>query len=290
MRRHGLEEIVYPVDENLQPIDKDFIQLLRDVQPQVVVLFHPVGISNTLLDRPQAWLHHLPITCLLIEDCAHRVVESRDIHFLTDRHFLIDSWRKVMPLQGACLYSQSEIPHIPLQNIIYFSRILLWWSVMQVFLNLAHFAPSIFVAKKANWLADKAMERGYEIIGDSYRATPVPRQMVRKRLCLNSVVIAQTKIAQANLYAARLRSLPSDLRIVNFLPRDRRNLRGFPIRITGQAIGQVERLIKDGDLPVCFGLDDSPWSKTQKVIYLPMGLHVMNNDIHSICSTLRSLT
>jgi len=135
MRAHGLGCLTYQVDKYLQPDLADFQTKLKQHQPAIVIIFHAVGISNLLLQNTN-WLKLLPKASLLIEDCVHRLVDPAHIKFLTKNHYIIDSLRKVAPIQGSRVFAGHHISTpTRIDNFVtlgYRSQVLLWWLLMQL--------------------------------------------------------------------------------------------------------------------------------------------------------------
>lgn len=168
---HGLKCLTYQVDQYLRVDQDDFLAKLKKTQPTIVIVFHAVGISNSLMQNTD-WLQFLPAESLLIEDCVHRLLDQSKIKILDQRHYLIDSLRKVAPLQGSRVFSQEKIkpPTLAdqLATLIYRSRVLFWWLIMQLALLWNYYSKN----PKGNQLATQAMEKGYDIIGDHKRPSP----------------------------------------------------------------------------------------------------------------------
>lgn len=108
MRAHGYTVQYYPVSKKLQTAEIDIAQAIRRWQPSTVIVFHALGIQNSLLCNGSiSWLGALSQECILIEDCVHRVIDPSRIHFVRRNHFMLDSLRKVVPIQGSFLYGNS---------------------------------------------------------------------------------------------------------------------------------------------------------------------------------------
>jgi len=50
------------------------------------------------------WLKNVKPETILIEDSVHQLVNPEEIKFIKKNHFIIDSLRKVIPLQGSNLF------------------------------------------------------------------------------------------------------------------------------------------------------------------------------------------
>lgn len=291
MQAHGLRHVVYEVDAQLQPDQADFEKKLLEHSPTIVVIFHAVGITNPLIQNT-TWLKYLPKEAILIEDCVHRIIDDADIRFITKNHYLMDSLRKVAPIQGSRVFSQHHIPQPSLRDALstfwYRNKILSWWIIMQLSLILAYVSKSSRVQKHGNMLAEYAMKAGYDIIGDHPNPSPAPRIMQFLAQKLNLEFIHKIKEQQVELYSDLLSAtLESALLFkIPFADTDAKELRGFPVGIRlPQSDAFLAHLRSNGVL-VRFELNDSPWAAKQKIVYLPMGPHMSTEDIERICGVV----
>ncbi len=279
MEEHGLQCIFYPVDLQLQTSSTIFSDRLRTHKPKVVVILHVAGITNQLLSQSNIWLKYLPTNALLIEDCVHRLVDPQQISLLTPRHFVIDSLRKVAPLYGSNLYGDAST----LRNLkqsgwwltpSYQLQVLWWWWLFQISLHLGWNSP-----------AHRLMQKGYDLIGDSNRAAPGPWVFNFLSQYLDIVRVEKVKERQVTLYQELLKPCwtNSNLYQIHFDQADAGKLRGFPIGIVNKNLKQFLQKLQESQLAWKYELDDCPWSKRQKIIYLPLGPHLQLNEVDTIC-------
>lgn len=292
MNSHGLQHIHYNVDKYLQPNESDFINKLQKNNPAVVVIFHSIGITNPLLKNSKEWLEFLPKKTILIEDCVHKVVDPQAIKFATKNHYVIDSLRKVVPVQGSWVYSVHPIPKIPMKtNLLtawYRLQVFFWWVLMELFLNIAYYTKSKVIQKYGNICAEFAMKKGYDVIGDQQLPACGIPGMAWMSNRLNIVKIYDLKRKQAQLYKNILQKTKKS-KYFFYIPisePDFSQLRGFPLGLELQYAEFFLRFVRENGLLLRFELNDSPWSKKQKIVYLPMGLHVRSDDIQWVCEVL----
>lgn len=296
MKNHGLKPITYAINKQLQPSVSDFIQKIKTYNPSIVVIFHAVGITNPLMTQTKKWLPHLDSNCILIEDCVHRVIDQNKLKFYTKQHYCIDSLRKVVPIQGSWLYSSQPIEklkHTTAATKIYSLLVLFWWIVMQFFLIVAYYMPTLRTKKIANILAEFAMKAGYDVIGDNQDPSAGNWMMAQLSEHLNRTLIYAEKIKQAELYAQLLTPLfasnntKSKLFFKIPIPAtDYSQLRGFPVGVELQTADKFLTYAREHNLITRFELDDCDWSKKQKIIYLPMGIHVTAKNIDATVQVL----
>jgi hypothetical protein len=292
MKAHDLTVSYYPVDSLMRTRSPELAASIKQVKPDILIVFHPVGIHNQLMNDRADWFVHLDKNCLLIEDCVHKLVSMREIDFLSDRHFLIDSLRKVVPIQGSNLYSSVVLPKVSMFASIltlpYRLTVTAWWGLMQINLIKAYLSKNSSAASAYNLLAEQAMIKGYEVIGDNH--LPSPGMSVMRYLATHIATdgIENIKQKQATLYLTRLENLLQ--RPTAWLPRvkasDYKNLRGFPLIMDVTVADQVLEHLRSNGILVRFELNDSAWSLKQKIVYLPMGIHVSSRDIQRIVAVL----
>jgi hypothetical protein len=170
MKQHGLRVEYYQIDKNLQPRKETLLRDIRQKNPKIIVLFHPVGITNTCLSRKV--IEQIPQETIIIEDAVHRIIIPADIEIHRDNYFCMTSLRKVVPLQGSFMYGKSstirKLHGANKNTYIYSYSILLLWYLMQSAALLQNFFQSIlFLSNLFGNCAEWCMKIGYEIIGDN---------------------------------------------------------------------------------------------------------------------------
>ncbi len=294
MQAHGLTYKTYAVDRYLQPSESDFILKLKKYKPAVTIIFHAVGITNQLLKNSKNWLEFLPKNTILIEDCVHRVIDQENIRFITESHYIIDSLRKVVPLQGSWVYSTKPIPKVSTKTSFltawYKFKVFFLWLVMQLFLSIVYYTQNSTIQKYGNRAAEYMMKFGYDVIGDH----KLPASGILGMAWLSSKIdiekIYKKKIEQVDLYKKLLGLLFNSKYFfeIPFLEPDYSQLRGFPLGVNLETAEQFLEYVRSQNLLLRFELNDSVWSEKQKIIYLPMGLHVTKEDIEWVCKVIAS--
>lgn len=279
MEDHGLRCIFYPVDSQLQTESKLFIKYLIKYQPNVVIIFHAVGLTNQLFSHSKPWLKYLPTNTVLIEDCVHRLVDPQQIKLLTPNHFIIDSLRKVSPIYGSNLYGDATTLSDFKQSLLWLTmsyqlQVFWWWWLFQCCLHAGW-----------NTLAQKFMQKGYDLIGDSKRAAPGPWFFIFLSQYLNLAKIEEVKKQQVAHYHTILSECWNNPLVypIKFDQSDAGKLRGFPIGISLENANRLIVQLQQRQLAWKYELDDCPWSKRQKIIYLPLGPHLRLKEIDTIC-------
>lgn len=285
MRDHNLVIATYPVDKFLHTDTKLFIAKLKETKPNIVIVFHPVGIQNQLMNDSAKWVKYLGDDTILIEDCVHKIVNPTGISFVSDRHFLIDSLRKVVPLQGSHIYSRVELPRIPrwqsLFTMPYRLSVTVYWLIMQINLVLAYYSKSEVLGNKYNLKAERAMITGYEVIGSRKMASPGMWIMERLSRRIDASKIKACKKWQARMYLEGVRELVKSglFWLSEMSESDYSSLRGFPLIMDLKVAETCLKYLRDSGVLVRFELNESVWSTKQKIIYLPMGIHLSKQEI-----------
>jgi len=292
MKAHGLLPIFYPMDQYFHTDPEIFETYVRRYRPSIVVIFHAVGMTNNLLTNTETWIKSLPLSSLLIEDCVHRIVDPTKIEFLTDRHFTIDSLRKVIPLPGSNLYCSKPLPTKPASKSsisIYRYQVLGWWIIFQLLLFLGGITTISRLKTYFFAIAEQAMVKGYCLIGTKKGSGKGWWLFEKLAQHLNFTKIHQIKQQQALTYTEKLHMLSHSK--LSFLfpidPKDYQELRGFPVGLFLVNSSKILENLRNSGLFVRFELNDCLWSKKYKVIYLPMGLHISLKDIETICAIFK---
>jgi hypothetical protein len=294
MQQHGLTVSYYPVDSLMRTRSDELASTIKKIKPDILIIFHPVGIHNQLINDSTDWFNHLDTDYLLIEDCVHMLVNTQKIGFLSEHHFLIDSLRKVVPIQGSNVHSSVLLPKVNMLTSIltlpYRLTVMTWWALMQINLIKAYLSKSSSAEMKYNLRAEQAMIKGYEVIGDNQLASPGMSLM--RYLASHIAVdrIENIKQKQAELYLRGLANLLKQVHV--WLPQmkaaDYKNLRGFPVIMDIAIADQILLHLRSNGILVRFELNDSKWSQKQKIIYLPMGIYVSTVDIERIVSAVNN--
>lgn len=287
MRDHGLHVITY-TDSSTDPVKPS------DARPKstaytfpatdIIVIFHPVGIHNTLMEHievldPSVWV---------IEDCVHQIIDPSKVKIMRKRHLMIDSWRKVIPLQGSMLIGHDDdLPMSPpvTRPWLYELQVITLWLLMQI-VALGGWGRG----------AQRVMKWGYDIIGDSPAPGCLPRIFSWIRSHVDYGKIQKLKSTQMQSYHHALDPLiERDPHLFTFAhtPADWPHMRAFPLGLYLGEVAEPDSLsfhegvsrpsgrgcsaddilarLRASGLLVRFELNDCVWSERQKVVYLPLG-------------------
>ncbi len=298
---HGLRCEYYPMDANFQTSEDELTRAIQTHRPTIVVIFHSVGIHNTLMTANNGWMSKLTDHQFVIEDSVHSIIDPREIIIKRDRHFVIDSWRKVMPLQGATIYGRksevSKFSHTRKSLSMYSFRIIWLWVTMQWWLVLSSLRFPDYVSRAMKFKsttakrAEKDMIDAYELMGDSATACATLWPFVFLRKHINTSYIKDIRRRQVIQYENLLELLWTDKRFIRIqiAADDFGELRGYPICMTLASADYLIGKLREHGILIRSELEGSPWTKNKKVIYLPLGPHLSSRDISHIGGIVLSL-
>lgn len=273
IKLHGYRVATYKILKNLDADQFDFEKKIKRFNPAVVVVFHPAGINSNLFDNT-AWLKKVTGKSILIEDAVHKIINPSKIKIIKKNHYIIDSLRKVVPVQGSNLYGRtSDIDFsapIFLQSFFYKTKVNFLWFLMEIAWSLKLFS-----------LGEKLMIAGYDLIGDSRKSASgsILADFFAKRV--DGEKLFKIKKHQAKTYQAKLREvLPYELKISDV---NRGELRGYPVILPIKTATKLVKVLRNESLLVRFELEGSKWTKKQKIIYLPLGPQLTKECQNQVC-------
>jgi hypothetical protein len=295
---HGLRCEHYPMDANFQTSEDELIQAIQKYHPAIIIIFHAVGIRNNLMTTNCNWIKKISDHQFVIEDSVHSIIDPREIIIKRDRHFVIDSWRKVIPLQGATIYGKkieiSKFLHTHKSFSMYSLRIIWLWMRMQWWLVLSSLEFPNYALRLVNLKtttakkAEKDMLDAYDLIGDSATSCATLWPFIFLRKHINTSYIKDIKRRQVIQYENLLEPLWTDKRFIRIQIQndDFGELRGYPVALALSDAKQMIHALRESGVLVRSELEDSPWTQLRKVIYLPLGPYLGSKDIQEVCKEL----
>ena len=269
IRNHGYKIKYYPVTKKLTTNSKQLLIIIKKVKPSVLIIFHSVGIKNKLLDISD-WLKKIDKNLILIEDCVHRVIDPNRLKFLKRNHFIIDSLRKVVPLQGSVVYAQKNDINFfeppMLQSFIYATSVTLLWLVMNIFWSLTQIFNQVKLSICLSNCSNYFMKVGYNLIGDSKKPARgfFLFNFLQQYLDIRKIKLVKRK--QVEFYEKKLKFLPrSFFQKVYYDNNDKGELIAYPLILPIKIAHKIKRKIEGEGLLLDFELNDSKWSKNKKL-------------------------
>lgn len=273
IKQHGYNVATYKIKKDLRTDKCDFVNRINKYEPAVVVIFHPVGITSNLFENKN-WLAKVTGESILIEDSVHRVLDPSKIKIIKKNHFVIDSLRKVVPIQGSDVYGRVEdidfsSPKFS-QSFIYKTKVNILWFLMELAWTFKLFSP-----------AEKFMIAGYDLIGNSEKAASGTFLSDFFATRINAQRLFKLKKTQIDVYEKKLaKVLPIKIEFQN---SDKSQLRGYPVILPKNAALKLIKVLRANGILVRFELEGSGWTKNKKIVYLPIGPQVTKNYQYRIC-------
>lgn len=282
MKNHGYRVKNYAVDLNLQPNKASLLSALKKYKPKVVILHHPLGITNHLI-KDQKFLKKITNNHITIEDSVHNIIDNCKIKITSPNHYIIDSLRKTVPLQGSSLYGKESSLNFKsplyLQSWMYRLGVTTLWCVMNLFWGLTMLTHRRLPAQ----LAQRIMQWGYDLIGNSTLPTsgsPVFSKL-QKHLDINR--IENIKSSQIITYQKHLTKLNIPLiSRIKYSIADIPKLMGYPLRIHKSIAQELLLNLKQRGLILRYELAVNNWDSDYHVLCLPIGPYLNNADIKRI--------
>lgn len=275
IKSHGYSVAFYPMDKNLQTNESDFIISIHRNKPKVIVLFHPVGMTNNLLSTFSMWKDFISDETIIIEDCVHRIIDPSTITPLTSRHVLIDSLRKVVPLQGSNMYGSS--------TFLTFTQTSLARTTFYHFsVHILFVIYQLLLLLKLNMYAEQIMVKTYDIIGDSRLASRGSTLFNKLAQHINFDKVKKIKKQQVALYAKYLYS-----HAVPFSKHDAGELRGYPLLIPYEKKYKLISQLRGSGFITRLELEGCPWTTRYGILYLPLGPHMSNTQQTAIIELIK---
>jgi hypothetical protein len=289
IRLHGHEYIYYQLDKNFQISPESFRRYLWLFRPDVVIIFHACGISSGLM-ADTSWLSDLPPHALIIEDGVHRLIDPSRIKLLNDRHFLIDSLRKVSPFPGSRVFASPRGLLFPPPDRLISAYAVSSFLLYLLFRKTLKIGFILNSSKIVFWAHEKILRAHDEIIGDSYIPHPGLSVFLPLINRINYQKVTNQKQKQVRLYEKylhplfskkafyRIRIPESDFGLLHVYPL------GFTIPPSKSLINNLHSL----GIPVWFKFTDTPWSVRRSVLFLPLGFHLDEKQIQQVTGAILS--
>jgi hypothetical protein len=287
IKSHGWNVEYYCLDNSFQISSTSFGGYCIKYNPSVVIIFHAVGITSTLsVDR--SWTNTLQKDAIIIEDNVHRLIDPEKISIPHNNWYILDSVRKVSPLAGSFLYGTIPGMTFPQTtsrfNIFYVCSSFLLFILFRLTLLFGHIISSfslIYFAHK------KILLHHDTIIGDSvipFRGLPIISYI---HSFFNFEKVSKRKTTQVKLYETLLWQQTIKIFYRIQIPmKDYPMLHAYPIGVYGKISNSLYAVFKSRGMMIWGKFPDAPWSQNRTVLFLPLGFHINDTDIHNICNTI----
>ena len=293
--RQGFRYKLWKMDRHFQTNVDSFINLIKRYEPQVVVIFHPAGITSNLMNDTQ-WINHLPKDSYIIEDAVHRLINPSNIKFTHKRHVIMDSLRKDSPLPGSFIYGSEENLSYK-QSPFRLSRYFVSSTFLYILFRLILYIGSLLnLSVVTDFAHEKVLKMHDDIIGDSWDSYPGFPLVPILHQFLNFEKIEHIKQHQVTLYKKNMQSVyqnPNKQNIfyeISIPKSDFKNLHVYPVGINLPAV-KTKKLVAylhKNNISVWVKFPECEWSTKNACLFLPLGFHVSDSEIIYTVNKLES--
>jgi hypothetical protein len=284
IRRHGYQVELYPLDDQLQPIEVELQRRVKKFQPKIIFIFHAAGITANLKKWPEK--------TIIIEDCVHRLVNPSQVKIQNDRHFVMDSLRKVSPLPGSFIYGTQAGLNYSQSTASYFSsyfiKTALWFHLFRLMLC---FSESFYLPGLAKFAHLTILKKHDDIIGDRFIPQVGLSWIPWLHSWMNFSKVEKHKQRQVEWYERELKKLwqNPDFYRIHTKPLDKGKLHVYPVGLrfsTPQKADQFTQKLHKKGLPIWAKFLDASWSARHQVLFLPLGFHITERRMMEIKKAL----
>ena len=273
IQKHGFRVQYYQLDNQFKISLEKLTNLVDEIKPAVLIIFHACGIMNNVTERED---------CIVIEDSVHLLLNPEKIIIRNKNHFIIDSLRKVSPLYGSFVYClPGELSNKNKPISWYFIASHFYYLVFKFVFVLGILSKLSFLVNLAHTSLLKAHD---DIVGDQFEPTYgfLPYSWIHQFFDFEK--IEKLKINQVGLYDSYLGKS-------NLLDRyqvDISKLHVYPFVSDFKPDRAIENMLHKDNAIVWFKYPDCPWSEKKSVLFLPLGFHVSNNEIRFVSNLTKS--
>lgn len=265
--------IPYKVTRDLLPDTESLFKEMAQYSPSIVILYHPLGLRlaesliSEVIDRGKR-------EAIVIEDCADLFISTDEIELKSDNHVIIDSLRKVTPIQGARVFCSNKF-NLKGSNISHYSLLALLYYLTYRLLHLVGVALN---SRKILDLCWSVFNKHSDLIGassspnlgflwDKYLANYVASDLIRKsksEVCSIYVEEVNKRVALTP-FCIRLPEVSFD------------SLRFFPLVFQKGVGDKISSLLERQLIFVDTHFNDSPHCEQLDYLLLPLW-HTMTKD------------
>ncbi len=300
IEQHGYRVVFYPLDEHFQIEAKDFSQLICQHHPRVVVIFHACGITSQLV-ADDSWPTGMSDEIIVIEDNVQRLTDPEQLTITRKNHLVMDSLRKVSPLQGSMMYGHKSgfdvagqiwQPHKGLAEFGYVIAATAWYTLFRMTLGMAMKFELVGLTKFAH---EVILKKHDDLVGDSTRGYLGWSGAKWVHSHFNFARVAESKTQQVIQYQAELDVLLTSSHAKSYFysihipATDFGKLHVFPVGLRRPLSSSALNWLHQHGAVVWSKFPDAPWSRSRGVLFLPLGFHVSNADIVRMMNLLHQL-
>lgn len=282
IKSKGHKIVFYPLDKNFQISADKLIKVVQKCQPDILIIFHACGIT--------AEIPKVSKSVFIIEDAVHRLANPKDLKFVSDRHVIIDSLRKVSPFPGSRMWGKNRaLDFRPIKrNTLnrYLIESLFFYIAFRLTLKIGFLIGN---AKIITYAHEYLLKKHDQIIGNNLIPQPGLKFWLPLIERINYQTIRQTKISQVKMYINSLQNIFENKYFyqVKIPKKDFGDLHVYPLGFNIRPKKELEDFLHKSGMSVWYKFPDCPWSKNKGVLFLPLGFHINEKKILAIIDTLK---
>lgn len=292
IKNNGHKYVYYRLDNNFQITTSKFTKYLWLYKPEIVIIFNAGGIRSKLL-TDQTWVRELPETSLIIEDCVQQLVDPEKIKLISNRHLIIDSLRKVLPLPGSRIIGTNKglifLPKRDFRMSKYFFRSFWYYTIFRFGLLLGFGLNNYQLVSRSH---ERVLKKHDDIIGNSnlpQTGLPFLRWFIDR---IDYKKIAELKKKQIKIYKTAFGKLFKTKYFfeITISASDEGSMHVYLLGVNKKWSESLMTFIKQNKIPIWYKFEDSPWSENRDVLFLPVGFDMNEQKINYLAKTLDEWT
>ena len=277
LKRRGYQCACYACLASMRPNEESLLSAVSEYQPRLVCIYHPLGLSVQVQCQ-------MPEGVVLLEDHAHSLLDASELRIRGPGHVVMDSIRKVSPLQGSRVASAKTLSGAA-------------WSLYRYRLLILHlgYRLLLFAARLSGgittWRATDCIFERYTCLVGSARQPA--RGFFWDRWLVSRLSAAKARAARAPL-AARAHALAASLArtskifcCLEFAESDFMRLRSYPLGLARPDLdGMLLRFLSQRGLRLDYIFPDCPFCRNLRLLMVPLGLGSSVADLERIFGAL----
>lgn len=269
IQKHGFRVQYYKLDNQLRISSEELAVLVDKIRPAVLIIFHACGILNEVIESRDI---------IVIEDSVHLLLNPEKVTVRNENHFIIDSLRKVSPLYGSFVYS---VPGVLSVNSS--KAVTLYFFVTHIYYLFFKLVFVFGVLSKLSYFVNFAhihlLKAHDNIVGDRFESTYGFFLYAWVHQFFDFEKIEKLKTEQTQLYDLYLKKV----NVLDLSMADASKLHAYPLVFNSRPDKALEEILHKNNAIVWFKYPVCSWSEDKSVLFLPLGFHVSNKEIRTVC-------
>lgn len=289
-----LKVIFYKINQDFSVNKESYFSQIKNHQPRVIINYSFTGFSLTAeeVGKLKGLIND---STIIIEDCAHRVLDCRNLSFINQNHFYLDSIRKNSPLLGSHLVSQNKNLDLKAKQINFYK---IKCQALQCLKGFFDFLAYIFKSQKFYFISGTIFEWQDKIIGNYNQPTLGSYSSFYLYNLLDLEKIKNNRKRLALLYAKYLGEIENQ--IFKILPKEKLDfleLNYFPLLVEPKIKEDLISFLAKKNIFIESLWDYADFKNCQseinnylynRLLILPISTLVKENDIIYLAKEIKS--